>query len=581
MNDYADDIVRAAGQTCARIGGYAGDLTGDAPVPGGVIVLADRTRQIGQVTFGHADLERGLPMTLDRRFEIGSISKIFTSLLAGQFAAESRLSLDDPVSGFLPWLDLGARARPATLRSLLNHTAGLVIGSDALPDDLAQIWRMRNLAVDPEAGRFHYSNLGFQILGLALGALAGEPVTDLVRSRLLEPIGMADSIPAVTNADRPGLAVGYTAARQDRPWAPGDPLAPAAWFEVATADGNIAATGPDLARLVRLLLGRGEVDGRRVVAESVIEAMVTSLAPDGEPITQLPGLPPVTSSRYGLGINVETIGGDQCLTHGGGMVGYSTFLLADVSAQVGVVVLTNADGDGLYAQMLARLAHADLVARLSGGAEPALPGVDPTVRGGDQGAPGGAALGRFTADQAAGQAPEFTLAASRDDALVLTTAHGSGRLFRTLTGRYVTDHPDLRRFPLDLAERDGRPAWISGPAVYRPAGPAPAAGERAGGDPAGTAVPAAWRALAGHYRCYSPWYPEFRVFVRDGSLWLAASGGTEAPGQDEPLIEVAPGEFRIGAEEWLPERLTAGPVVDGRVISVTRDGCEYSRSFTP
>jgi tRNA (guanine37-N1)-methyltransferase len=80
--------------------------------------------------------------------------------------------------------------------------------------------------------------------------------------------------------------VGYTAARQDRPWAPGDPLAPAAWFEVATADGNIAATGPDLARLVRLLLGRGEVDGSRVVAESVIEAMVTSLAPDGEPFGQ-------------------------------------------------------------------------------------------------------------------------------------------------------------------------------------------------------------------------------------------------------------------------------------------------------
>ncbi|MHB1593733.1 MAG: serine hydrolase domain-containing protein, partial [Streptosporangiaceae bacterium] len=389
MNDYADAITRAAGQTCARIGGYASDLTGRAPVPGGVIVLADRTRQIGQVTFGHADLERGLPMTLHRRFEIGSISKVFTSLLAGQFAVESRLGLDDRVSGFLPWLDLGARARPATLRSLLNHTAGLVIGSDALPDDLAQIWRMRNLAVDPEAGRFHYSNLGFQILGLALGACAGEQVTDLVRSRLLEPMGMADSIAAVTNADRSGLAVGYTAARQDRPWVPGDPLAPATWFEVATADGNIAATGPDLARLVMLLLGRGEVAGRRVVAEAVVGAMVTSLAPDGEPITQLPGLPPVTSSRYGLGINVETIGGDQCLTHGGGMVGYSTFLLADVSAQVGVVVLTNADGDSLYAQMLARLAHADLLARLSGAAEPALPGADPLVRREDPGAPGG------------------------------------------------------------------------------------------------------------------------------------------------------------------------------------------------
>ena len=71
------------------------------------------------------------------------------------------------------------------------------------------------------------------------------------------------------------------------------------------------------------------------------------------------------------------------------------------------------------------------------------------------------------------------------------------------------------------------------------------------------------------------------MFVREGALWLATSGGTEAPGQDEPLIEVTPGVFRIGAEEWLPERLTVGPLVDGRVISVNRDGCDYSRSFTP
>ena len=583
-----DAVTLAARQACARLGGYADELTRHSPVPGGVIVVTGRSRQLAQVAFGHADVERGQPMSPDRLFQIGSISKVFTSLLAGQLAVESVLSLDDSVAEFLPWLELGDGARPATLRALLSHTAGLVIGSDALPDDLAQVWSLRNLAVNAGPARFHYSNLGFQILGLALSARVGEPLPDLVRRRLLHPMGMADSIPAVTHADRPRLAVGYTAARQDQPWVPGDPLAPASWFEIAAADGNIAATGTDLARLAMLLLGRGQVAGRPVVDEAVVEEMTTSLAPEGEPEMTLPGVLPVTSSRYGLGVNVETIAGNQCLTHGGGMVGYSTFLLADTVAQVGVVVLTNADGDNLHAQLLARLTHADLLGRLSGSgaAELPLPPVDPLVR--VPGAPGGAAadggtgplpLGRFTAVSAMAdpeQAPA-TIEVSRepDGAITVTARQFTGRLFRTLTGRYVTDHPDLRRYPLDPSGTGGEHGWSHGPVAYL------TESVRAAPDGGEAEVPALWRALAGHYRCYSPWYPEFRIFVRDGALRLAAAGGVEAPGQDEQLVQVGPGVFRIGGEDWLPERLVAGPVVSGRVISVDRDGCAYSRTFTP
>jgi hypothetical protein len=87
-------------------------------------------------------------------------------------------------------------------------------------------------------------------------------------------------------------------------------------------------------------------------------------------------------------------------------------------------------------------------------------------------------------------------------------------------------------------------------------------------------------AVAGHYRSWSPWYPGFRVVARDGGLVLIASGGVEAPGDDEALVELEPGVFRIGADPWMPERLHVGPVVDGHAVTVTRDGCVYSRHFT-
>lgn len=67
---------------------------------------------------------------------------------------------------------------------------------------------------------------------------------------------------------------------------------------------------------------------------------------------------------------------------------------------------------------------------------------------------------------------------------------------------------------------------------------------------------------------------------RGGSLFLIAAGGVEAPDQDLELVEIVPGTYRIGSDQWLPERLTAGPIVNGKTIGVIRDGLIYSRSFT-
>lgn len=102
-----------------------------------------------------------------------------------------------------------------------------------------------------------------------------------------------------------------------------------------------------------------------------------------------------------------------------------------------------------------------------------------------------------------------------------------------------------------------------------------ATGSNATSDPAKIARLRAW---TGRYRSYSPWYPTFRIVLRDDRLLLIAPGGVEAPTEDVELIELEPGILRIGLEAHLPERLVVDGMIDGKVIACLRDGCRHSRT---
>ena len=87
------------------------------------------------------------------------------------------------------------------------------------------------------------------------------------------------------------------------------------------------------------------------------------------------------------------------------------------------------------------------------------------------------------------------------------------------------------------------------------------------------------RPAVGHYRSYSPWWTHLRIVARGDRLHLVADNGVEADKGQPELVRLDDGVFRIGADPRLPERLRLGPVVDGSVIWVDRDGCRYSRTF--
>ncbi|MDH6233907.1 D-alanyl-D-alanine carboxypeptidase [Mesorhizobium soli] len=550
-----------------RLRELTGEFTQHWPIPGGIIVAVSRDRTLFELPFGRANVDAALPVSREHLFAIGSISKAFVGLLILRLSEEGKLELDAPVTTYLPWFSIGSHYPMFTLRHLLNHSAGLPAGTDALPDELGQGWWLRELSTGfPPGEAFHYSNIGYILLGLVISAVTGKPVMDVCRARLLEPLGMTSSVPCISNRDRHRFAIGYAPASDDRPWIPGDELAPATWFETNTSDGSIAANGPDIGRFLRMLLGAGRLEGKTLVSEAAFQQVIGLLAPGGEPIVEFLDDAGVEESLYGLGINVEIIHGSRCLTHGGGMVGYATFVLADPANDIGIAVLTNANGDCPGAQVIVRIAHAWLA-----GNEMDVPPIKLDLSIGDRATFDTAMLGDFSAYGPDNERVAVTFAADKDKLLLLSNGR-TGRVFKSWSARYATDHPDFRTFHLTFDPTadagDGGPAWNYGPLKLccRP-----------------TSLPKGAKALlacVGHYRSHSPWFTNFRIVLRDERLFLIAPGGVEAPSEDLELVEQEPGKFRVGAEIHAPERLILGPMVDGKVVSVTRDGNRYSRTFT-
>ena len=93
-------------------------------------------------------------------------------------------------------------------------------------------------------------------------------------------------------------------------------------------------------------------------------------------------------------------------------------------------------------------------------------------------------------------------------------------------------------------------------------------------------VPEPWRAYAGHYRCHSPWFSNFRVLLRKGELLLVTPRSAETPFRVHRLVELEPGVFQIG-EGPSPERLRFDSVVDGEALRAVWTGQAFYRFFTP
>ena len=222
------------------------------------MAVTDREGLVASEAFGLASLEAGKPVTRGTYFEHGSIGKTFTAVIVLQLREEGQVDLDEPLTRYLPWFEVRSEHAPITVRHVLTHSSGLMVGADVSANSRFDVWALRESEVGFAPGsRYLYSNVGFRTLGYIVEELTGKPYSQVVRERVLGPLRLEATDPAITNEGRHRLAVGYARRFDDRPARRTDPWVPAPWLETATGDGSVAGTMEDLAAFLRSLLNRG------------------------------------------------------------------------------------------------------------------------------------------------------------------------------------------------------------------------------------------------------------------------------------------------------------------------------------
>jgi CubicO group peptidase (beta-lactamase class C family) len=509
---------------------------------GVALAVTDVDETLGVVVRGFADAASGTPVTPTTRFQIGSISKSFAAAIAVQEAEAGRLDLHASINELLPWLDVPEPFGPITPHHLLTHTSGLIMGTEEAFGALAVAERLRDRAPGFKPGeRFWYSNDGYKLLGLVLERVAGAPVDRLIEERVLRPLGMTHSEAAITNATRADLATGYAPIHDDRPARLTHPLVPAQWTVSNTADGSIVSDVVDMAAYARAILNAG----RPLVSSAAFERLVTPAIADAE----LPGF------GYGYGWWVGRQDGRRRIRHSGGMVGYTALLAVDPDNGLGCVMLLNGEGDR---DEVVRYGLACVRAAVAGDELP-----DHYV-----------AMSPETIDGAGEYAGSYgALGVRREgDSLAVTLDGVDARLHRTSTrDAFLVADEGLDRFELRF-HRDsagGVVAASHGSAWF----------DRDGCDPLPIEPhPPAWDAYPGLYRSNDPWVPVIRIALRHGRLVRLATDSWEDP-SEAPLVPLDDGTFRVGEEDWIPERISFGGAVAGRATRAMFNGGAWYRSF--
>ncbi len=517
----------------------------DAGTPGLSLALVDRAGVITIRSYGYADLGRRTPVTPATRFEIGSISKSFTAIALLQLRDEGRFDPATPIRHYLPWFTPASRWRPVTGHDLLTHTAGLPADRDDIPSSRAQAYKARERSLGSAPGsRWAYSNIGFQVMGVVLETLDHDRYPDIIRRRILEPLGMTGTVAEFTHDTRPQLAIGYLPLHDDRPARRGEPLVEGTWIEYGSGDGAVVATSTELGAYLTMLLNRGASPRGRVLSDAGYTALMTPHA-----LTERGG------AHYGYGMFLGTLDSIPVFWHSGGMIGYTSYLIGEPSRGLGVVAFVNGPGDP---GDIARFALKALAAADAGDSLPALPALESPSHVADP----AQYAGRFVS--ATGDT--LTLVAT-GDSLLLSRGERRDLLLPYGDGSFLGPVPEFALYPLAFARGpDGVTEVHYGGAWY--------AGARYAG-PRRFSVPKAWQAYVGHYRIMQPWEPSFRIVLRQGGLWWIGPDGNE-----EALTPTGPASFRVG-ETGSAEEIRFSDVVDGAALTATLSGMAYYRYFTP
>ncbi|MBT1155292.1 beta-lactamase family protein [Aminobacter anthyllidis] len=184
----------------------------------GALLIAKDGKVVLEKAWGLADRERKLPVTVDTKFRIGSMNKMFTAVAVLQLVEAGKLGLDEPIGTYLSSYPSKDIAKKVTVRNLLTHTGGTgdIFGSEfdknrlnlRTIDDYIALYGKRAPLFAPGAGQ-RYSNYGFILLGALIEKASGMSYEDYVRKNVFAPAGMMSTGSLPETEPVPGRSIGY------------------------------------------------------------------------------------------------------------------------------------------------------------------------------------------------------------------------------------------------------------------------------------------------------------------------------------------------------------------------------------
>ena len=310
-------------------------------VPSATVAVVRHGQLAYANAYGCARLNPCVSATPENRYAIGSISKQFTATAILLLQEEGKLSLDDPISRFIPGL---TRGNDVTVREILSHTSGYqdfwpqdyvmpMMLTATTPQAIANRWAKQPLDFEP-GSRWQYSNTNYTLAGMVVEKASGMPFFQFIRSRILNPLGLSSASDFDVNP-RAATVTGYIRYGLG-PLRPAPDAGPG-WMWAA---GELAMTASDLAKwdisLIRHSLLRPE-SYRALTSDVRLNNGV--------------------GTGYGLGVDVAMQGGRFMVEHSGEVSGFTAENIVFPEDSAAVVVLTNQDAapaSGAIAQQIAQ-----------------------------------------------------------------------------------------------------------------------------------------------------------------------------------------------------------------------------------
>jgi D-alanyl-D-alanine carboxypeptidase len=315
----------------ARIDSLANDHVANGPAASMAVAVVRGSDTILMRGYGFADLQAKRAAGPTTIYEIGSITKQFTSAAILRLAEQGRVSLDADLSTYLPNVPL--QGHRVTIRQLLNHTSGIHNytsvaawqshwGEDLRPDSLVAFVARDTFDFAPGT-RWRYSNTGYVLLGMVIEKVTGTPYATYLEEQFFRPLGLRQTMYCPSGPRDTSFATAYSSRN--------GALAPATYLSMTQA----FSAGALCSSVASYLVWQRALHGGRVLSPASYALMTT-------PDTTANG----ARLTYGFGLATADIGGHRAITHGDGINGFTTSQIFFPAETLSVIAFTNTDAAG-------------------------------------------------------------------------------------------------------------------------------------------------------------------------------------------------------------------------------------------